>query len=50
VSIISPGIIILNSLIIRYNGISNTKLKFLMLINIALVIRAYSYRTSKELG
>jgi hypothetical protein len=43
VFIISLGIIILNYLIIKINGILNTNLKLLMLINIALVMEAYSY-------
>jgi len=43
-------IIILNSLIVEINSILNANLKLSMLINIALVMRAYSYRTSKELG
>ena len=43
VFIISPGIIILNYLIIKINSILNTNLKLLMLINIALVMEAYSY-------
>jgi hypothetical protein len=43
-------IIVLNSLIVEINGILNANLELSMLINIALVVRAYSYRTSKELG
>jgi len=50
VSTISPVIIILNSLIVKINGILNANLELSMLINIVLVVRAYSYRTSKELG
>jgi hypothetical protein len=50
VFIISLSIILLNSLIIKINGILNTNLKLLMLINIALVMEAYSYWMSRELG
>jgi hypothetical protein len=50
VFIISLGIIILNYLIIKINSILNTNLKLLMLINIGLVMEAYSYWMSRELG
>ena len=50
VFIISPGIIIFYFFINKINGILNTNLKLSMLINIALLMKTYSYWMSRELG
>jgi len=42
--------IILNSLIVRIDGILNTNLKLSMLIKTTLVTGAYLYQMSREVG